>query len=204
MILPKPVPPEKPKPARLRRSAPIARTAVRKCGASTARGQRPKLDKRIARAARPRRQRKSTLAALKRKLWKLVSRYVKDRDGNTCFSCGKGGLSGNGWHAGHLFPAGSSALIRWEPKNLAPQCFHCNINLGGNGAAYAQRFIERYGIDEFQRLSKLSREMKAWKPYEIEALIAAIQRSGADYEMAYAEVYALPRHMPTDIPSVAP
>ena len=145
----------------------------------------------IARGQRPRRQRKSTLAALKRKLWSLFSAYVKERDGNFCYSCGRLGLEGANWHAGHLFPAGSSSLIRWEPKNVHSQCYHCNVNLGGNGAAYAEVFIRHYGMAEFQRLSDLSRRMKAWKPYEIQALIAALEVGGAEYEMAYAEHYGL-------------
>jgi len=209
VTIPKPVKAEKAKPARIRRSAPIARSskpikrkAVRNASLSAARGQAGKADKPLRRA-RISKHRRSSLAALKRKLWKLFAAYVKERDGNTCFSCGRGGLAGSNWHAGHLFPAGSSSLIRWEPKNVHSQCYHDNINLGGAGAAYAVRFIERYGIDEFNRLSALSREMKAWKPYEIEALIAAIKRSGADYEMAYAELYGLlpaVLHTGSDIP----
>ena len=154
------------------------------------RGPRPR--KRIVRKARPRKQRKSTLAALKRKLWELFRMYVRKRDGNTCFSCGHGGLAATNWHAGHMFPAGGSSLLRYEPKNVHSQCYRCNVNLAGNGAAYAAHFLDVYGLPEFERLSALSRRLKAWRAPEIEALIAAIQRSGADYELAYAELYGLP------------
>lgn len=129
--------------------------------------------------------------ALKRKLWKLVSAYIRRRETNDCFSCKKGGLEGSGWHAGHLFPAGSHNIIRFEPKNIHSQCFRCNINLRGNGAAYASAFIERYGIDEFNRLSALSRIQKKWLAYELQDLIDAIQKSDADYECLYAEKYGL-------------
>lgn len=153
--------------------------------------QLPKPVKRERKRKRPRRQRKSPMAALKRKLWAAFSRYVKERDGAVCFSCGRAGLSGTNWHAGHMFAAGASSLLRYEPKNVHSQCYHCNINLGGNGAAYAQAFIAVYGMDEFMRLSNLSRKMKAWKPYEITELIEALQRGGADYEALYAERYTL-------------
>lgn len=158
----------------IRRRKPIARSS-----------------KPIARGKAPRRQRKTSLAALKRKLWTLFSAYVKERDGNVCISCPATGLEGSGWHAGHMFPAGAHAVIKFEPKNVHSQCFRCNINLGGNGAAYAERFIERYGIAEFQRLSALSRHMKQWRAPEIEELIAALERGGADYEAFYAERYGL-------------
>ena len=88
-----------------------------------------------------------------------------------------------------MFPAGSSSLIRYDPLNVHVQCFHCNINLGGNGAAYAQRFLQVYGADQFTRLHERSQIMKQWKAYEIEELIEAMQRSGAAYEMLYAERY---------------
>lgn len=151
----------------------------------------PRVPKRIARKSRPRRERRTTLAALKRKLWVLFSRYVKDRDGNTCVSCGRGGLEGPGWHAGHLFPAGSHNIIRWEPKNVHSQCFHCNCNLGGNGAAYALWFIDKYGSEEFVRLSKRAQIIRPWRAHEVQDLIAALEKGGADYEMLYAERYGL-------------
>lgn len=151
----------------------------------------PKPRRPIKRGKRPRRQRKSTLAELKRELWRLVSGYVKERDGNTCFSCGRGALTGRNWQAGHLFPAGMASLIRYEPKNVHSQCYHCNINLGGNGAAYADRFVGVYGFDEFARLARLARQTKAWRSPEIRELIAAIERSGAHYESLYAERYGL-------------
>ncbi len=158
----------------IRRSKPIARSS-----------------KPISRKVRPRRQRKTSLAALKRKLWLLFAAYVKERDGNSCISCPATGLEGHGWHAGHLFPAGAHAVIKYEPKNVHSQCFRCNINLGGAGAAYTVRFLDKYGVDEFNRLSRLSTKIKQWRAPEIEELIAALKRGGAEYEMFYAEKYGL-------------
>lgn len=162
------------------------------CRAKAKRAERKQLRAApIQRKSRPPKVRKTTLAALKRKLWKLFALYVKERDGNVCFSCGRESLVGSGWHAGHLFPAGSHNVIRLEPKNVHSQCYFCNINLGGNGAAYTARFLDRYGIDEFRRLDALSRRLKQWRSPEIEELIAALKRGGADYEILYAEKYGL-------------
>lgn len=141
---------------------------------------------------RLRRQRKTSLAALKRKLWAEFSAYVKARDGNVCISCGRGGLEGSNWHAGHLFSAGAHSLIRYHPKNVHSQCFRCNVNLGGNGAAYANEFWKRYGMDEFTRLFNLGRHIKKWTAPEVRDLIDALTRGGADYECLYAERYLLP------------
>lgn len=143
------------------------------------------------RGKRPAKESKKHVPALKRRLWNLFRQYIRDRDGNVCVSCGKGGLEGKGWHAGHLFPAGQHNVIRFEPKNVSSQCYHCNMNLGGNGAAFAQTFIDRYGVEEFMRLSERSKVMKQWRAPELEELIAALEKSGADYEMLYAEKYGL-------------
>ncbi len=161
-------------PKRIKRGGPIARSS-----------------KPIKRGKPPKKLSQKDLPKLKRKLWTLFSAYVKDRDGNTCVSCGRGGLEGHGYQAGHLFPAGKHNVIRFDPKNVHPQCFNCNINLGGNGAAYAVWHIAKYGMDEFNRLSTLSRHMKSWRSYEIQELIEALQKGGHYYESLYAEKYGL-------------
>jgi hypothetical protein len=50
----------------------------------------------IRRGSRPRRQRKSTPAALKRRLWELLRAYVADAWGDRCFTCGAGPLERGG------------------------------------------------------------------------------------------------------------
>lgn len=137
--------------------------------------------------SRPRRQRKSRLAALKRELWDLLSAYVKERDGNVCFSCGAAGLEGKNWHAGHLFNAGSASRIRYDPLNVHSQCFRCNISLRSNAAPFAARFLKVYGLAQFERLDQRSRIIHQWRAPDLEDLIAAMKRGGADYESLYAE-----------------
>lgn len=151
----------------------------------------PKPAKRIASGKAPNPMSKKNLPKLKRKLWKLFSDYIKDRDGNTCFSCGRGGIEGSGWHAGHMFPSGDHAIVRYHPKNVHSQCFHCNINLGGNGAAYTERFLDVYGIEEFRRMCAIKSRERQWQPVEIMELIEALKRGGADFECFYEERYGV-------------
>jgi hypothetical protein len=150
--------------------------------------RRSKERKPIARKGRPRKQRKSSLAAAKRTLWDAFSAFVKERDGNACFVCGKTGLQGSGWHAAHMFPSGSSSVLRYHPLNVFSGCFNCNINLGGNGAAYASRFIEVFGIDQFMYLNDIKRKEMKWREPDIRELIEALKKGGADYELKYAEL----------------
>ena len=141
---------------------------------------------------RPARLRKTRPAARKRladRLWRAFAAYVKRRDGPTCISCKKGGLSGQNWHAGHLFSSNRSPAVRYDPKNVHSQCAYCNAFLRGNAAAYAEAVISAYGLAEFQRLAGQSRVLKQWREPELGALLDALKRGDAEFEMYYAETY---------------
>lgn len=144
-----------------------------------------------ARTKRPRSKSKNKLPAQRTKTWDLFAAYVKQRDGNVCFSCGKDGLVSYDWHAGHMFPSGNNAVIRYEPKNVHSQCGRCNCFLRGNGAAYVAHFLEVYGLAELQRIQAKRGQEKRWTRIELEEMAAVLQRGGADFECWYAERYGL-------------
>jgi len=55
-----------------------------------------------------------------------------------------------------MIPRASGGLsLYFHEKNVHCQCYRCNINLGGNGAVYANNFIERYGQEEFDEIIRL-------------------------------------------------
>lgn len=155
--------------------------------ARLAQRQRPvaKSDKKI-----PRRK-KTTLAKLLDRLWDLFRHYIYERDGAVCISCGAAGLEKSNRQAGHLFNAGNNAGIRFEPKNVHVQCMRCNIRLKGNGAPYALAFLDRYGVEEYQRLAAQRKAGHRWRAPQVRELIEALERSPADYECLYAEKYGL-------------
>lgn len=111
-------------------------------------------------------RKKSPETKLKEKLWKIVSKRIKERDGNICFTSGKY-VEGPNNHCGHMFPSVScGALLRYHPKNLHCQSYFENINMGGNGAVYALNFIEKYGKKEMNNLLKLKQSsVKANKQF---------------------------------------
>jgi len=114
--------------------------------------------------------RKPSLSSLKKKLWSLLSPLMKAAYPAVCFTCDRP-ISGAGHHLGHMFPAGSNSLTRFDPANLRPQCYHCNINLGGNGAEFARRYQNRYGTELFFAVATASQVSKKWTAPEIEDLI---------------------------------
>jgi hypothetical protein len=66
-------------------------------------------------------------------------------------------------------PKGScGSFLKYDLRNLRPQCYNCNINLGGNGAVFMQKMIIREGqeyVDQIFRDSNLI--IKAYDHYEL-------------------------------------
>tara|TARA_R100000482_G_C5122027_1_gene146366 strand:- start:1151 stop:1507 length:357 start_codon:yes stop_codon:yes gene_type:complete len=64
--------------------------------------------------------------------------------------------------AGHFIPKAQGNATAWDLRNIHPQCYRCNINLGGNGAEYFPFMLKTYGsevVDELRQLSNTSRKI---------------------------------------------
>lgn len=98
---------------------------------------------------------KLTSSQLQKKLWIECKRIIRAKYGNTCFTCGKVGLEGSNFHTGHFIAKSvCGAYLKYDLRNLRPQCFHCNINCGGRGAEFYQKLVEVEGqkyVDELFR-----------------------------------------------------
>ena len=147
--------------------------------------------KRIERKKRPARERKTPLAKLKRQLWEKVKQYIRKTHGNVCYTCGIGDLAGSNWQTAHYVNAGLSAMTYYDPDNLRPCCYRCNHWLHGNIAFYAKHLREEIGNEKVDQLLQRSKIIKNWKRHEIEGLIAALDKGGADYELHWAQNYGL-------------
>jgi len=109
---------------------------------------------------------KHTMGWWKKKFWTTFSLYIRTRDDFTCFTCGKKG-EGKGLHAGHMIPRACGGLsLYFHEENVHAQCYYCNINLGGNGAIYATKFIEKYGQETFDEIIRLKDQ--GYRKYSIE------------------------------------
>lgn len=115
--------------------------------------------------------RKQTVTSLKNKLWKIVSKRIKERDKYICFTSGKK-VEGTNAHCGHMFPSGScGAVLRYHPLNLHCQSYYENINQGGNGAVYAINFINKYGQEKMDILLRLKNKSIKADSFFYETLI---------------------------------
>lgn len=81
-------------------------------------------------------------STLENKLWALCKRLIRKLYGNTCFTCDKKGLAGVDWQTGHYIPRSvCGAYLKYDLRNLRPQCVRCNKWLGGNWVSFRERLI---------------------------------------------------------------
>ncbi len=117
------------------------------------------------------------IPTLKRKLWRLISAYVRERDNWTCITCGKV-ARGEEDHAmfdgGHYKPEGIYKSVQFDLVNVNCQCRGCNRYNHGNLGTYAEKLIEKYGLEGFCALNSRSRISKSWSEKELLTLIVAI------------------------------
>ena len=77
-----------------------------------------------------------------------------------CVTCGKvtswkGGVDRySGMHTGHFLSSRRNSIV-FEEGNVAPQCSHCNYQLGGNPQAFRKWMLAVRGEDVIQRLERL-------------------------------------------------
>ena len=101
---------------------------------------------------------KPNIAKLKKKLWLEFARYIKNRDGDSCFTCGIY-CEGANAHAGHFIPKSVGGIsLYFHEENVHKQCMRCNIHLGGNQWEYGQRL----GQEKVDKLYKIKNETAKW------------------------------------------
>ncbi len=100
----------------------------------------------------------------------LVNQFVMQvRDkGMSCCTC----ASPDANECGHWHSRGARPDIRYNLKNLAPQCHSCNVYKSGNKAEYDKYIVERWGVDVFDDLNMQQQTLKDqlphWSDYEVE------------------------------------
>lgn len=98
---------------------------------------------------------KQSISLIQRKLWGECKRIIRATHGNVCYTCGKSGLIGSNWHTGHLFPKASlGAFLKYDLRVLRPQCYRCNIDLGGQGAIFYSKMLREIGTSAMEQLEK--------------------------------------------------
>lgn len=111
--------------------------------------------KKIKKLTKPK---KLTQKQIEKKLWqecRRISDLRYTKNGITrCFTCDRI-IEGSNKQLGHLIPKGAcGANLKYDLRNLRWQCYHCNINMGGQGAEFYKRLVIEKGqeyVDELFR-----------------------------------------------------
>ena len=85
------------------------------------------------------------------KLQPIFNKFIRVRDKNQpCISC-ESPLPKK-YDAGHCFPAGHYANLRFNEYNCHAQCIVCNQHKHGNQSEYLLRLPKRIGMAKYERL----------------------------------------------------
>lgn len=99
----------------------------------------------------------------KKKLWKLFSKFVRNRDKYKCVCCGKE-ATGSGMHGGHFITGATCPpKLFFDETNVHAQCYRCNINLSGNWVVYEKFMIDTYGEDHVADLKRRQKHEQGQK-----------------------------------------
>ena len=122
---------------------------------------------------------RNPLKTLKNKLWRLCVEITRKKYGNECYTCGHKGLEGKNWHTGHFLPKKTcGAFLKFDIRNLRPQCYNCNINLGGNGAEFMRKMLIRESqeyVDQIFRDKQLITKEKEHYPMLYEKYLILLE-----------------------------
>jgi len=87
--------------------------------------------KKASKSGKPKKKR-TTRQKLEKMLWEECKRIIRLRYPNTCYTSGAMNLTGANWHTGHGKSKGELPIrYKYDLRNLRPQSYHANINLGG-------------------------------------------------------------------------
>jgi len=119
----------------------------------------------------PRTAKKPTRSKLVKKLDVVFSQYIRlsnaDKNGYcTCVTCSKN-FHWKEIQAGH-FMSRKHYSIRWDERNVKPQCVACNVYRAGEQYKYSLYL----GNNLSQKLLKESRELRKFTNIELEEMIS--------------------------------
>lgn len=96
-----------------------------------------------------------------RELDKYFSLIVREKN-KKCFTCG----SMQNLTCGHLITR-SNYITRWDFDNAETQCVSCNLTHEYRPEIFTNAYIEKYGLEKYQKLVEKSRRSKKYLNFEL-------------------------------------
>lgn len=115
---------------------------------------------------------KLTPKKLQDKLWEeckriMRAKYLTQNGYWFCFTCNRLIDEPAKAQTGHFIASSiCGAFLRYDLRNLRIQCYNCNINAGGNGAAYYKNLVTEEGQEYVDQLFRDKQKVvKAYDHY---------------------------------------
>jgi len=110
------------------------------------------------------------LSNLEKNVWKKFSLHIRlkyaDQNGYvSCYTCGEN-KHYKEMQAGHYIKR-SRKMLKFDERNVRPQCQRCNLFLDGNQDAFAVRLEQEYGYGILQELDKVKWQEKRFTRKEL-------------------------------------
>lgn len=108
--------------------------------------------------------------ALKKSLWIVFSKFIRQRDQGVCISCGKV----DEWtkmDAGHYIPKTAGLSVYFDEQNVHSQCTSCNRWKHGNLSQYALALKRKYGETILEDLERKRVQIKKFSVIEYQEMI---------------------------------
>jgi hypothetical protein len=106
-----------------------------------------------------------TAAKLKKELWPIFSLHQKlvfSEDGEwcQCYTCDKPIQIGTtNCQGGHCLPKGAFKNLYFDERAVRPQCYYCNINLGGQHYHFCQKLKLEIGLESFEDMERHGKDV---------------------------------------------
>ena len=128
---------------------------------------------------------KKKLSVLKKNLWKefaLHQKLVYSEDGEhcECYTCGKWMKIGTkDCQAGHCLSKAAYSILYFDERAVRPQCYYCNINLGGSEYVFNENLKQEIGLaawtDMYENRHQKVKRDRIWYVDQIAYYKEAIQ-----------------------------
>jgi 5-methylcytosine-specific restriction endonuclease McrA len=126
---------------------------------------------------------KKSLTAVKDKVWKLFSRYIRLRDRLVedgvvtdycpCCSCGRV-YDLKQMQAGHFIPGRRNSNL-FDDRGCHAQCYSCNMHKNGNWPGYYEFMLKTYGQSVIDDLLKQNKELLTFDENYLQTLASRLK-----------------------------
>jgi hypothetical protein len=106
-----------------------------------------------------------TAAALKKQLWPIFSLhqklvYSEDGEWCQCYTCDKPlHIGTTNCQGGHCLPKGAFKNLYFDERAVRPQCYYCNINLGGQHYHFCEKLKLEIGLEAFEDMERHGKDV---------------------------------------------